>query len=634
MIAAFGVTLYSAAEVPAKDSLNLKEIVVTGTRNATDVRYLPHTVSIINREMLDEFHRDNILPTVMERVPGMMVTSRGMMGYGVSNGAAGEITMRGISSKTGRFMVLIDGHPQYQGIFGHSIPDSYQTLMADRVEVMRGPASMMYGSNAMGGVINIVTRGMKTDGVRTDVNLAGGSWGTAKAEVSNQFRKGKFSSTIAGQYGRTDNHRPNMGFEQYGGFIKLGYDISRYWNVYADFDITHFNASNPGSVTVPMIDNDQWITRASANLVLENKYTNLATVKGMRVSTNGAISIYDNFGFHKINDGYEALNPKASPQKEFFRSKDAVSGVSIYQSATYHSFNPTTITMGMDYKNIYGRAYYTDIKTGNIIATGSRKMQSCHEHMAELAPYIDLRQEITKYVTLDMGVRLDWHSVAGTEVIPQVGVMVRPTDNTEFKATMSKGFHNPTTKDMYLYKSANHETLQAESMMNYEVSWRHHLLGNSLVYGVNLFYIKGKNMIQTINMKNVNSGKFINRGVELDCSWTINSHWSLNTNHSYLDMYSPLASAPTYKGYLAANFKTGKWSASLGVTQLCDMYLDNGKNAPKENVTLVNATINYQALKFLKLWASGENLLAQKYQIQTGYFMPRATFMAGVNMTF
>ena len=69
-------------------------------------------------------------------------------------------------------MVLVDGHPQYQGIFGHSISDFYQTMMAERVEVLRGPASMLYGSNAMGGVVNIVTRKMREDGAKTDISSA------------------------------------------------------------------------------------------------------------------------------------------------------------------------------------------------------------------------------------------------------------------------------------------------------------------------------------------------------------------------------------------------------------------------------------------------------------------------------
>lgn len=94
------------------------------------------------------------------------------MGYGVSNGAAGGISLRGIGgSPTTGLLVLIDGHPQYMGLMGHPIADAYQSMLAEKVEVVRGPASVLYGSNAMGGVINIVTRRQREDGVRTGVRL-------------------------------------------------------------------------------------------------------------------------------------------------------------------------------------------------------------------------------------------------------------------------------------------------------------------------------------------------------------------------------------------------------------------------------------------------------------------------------
>jgi outer membrane receptor for ferrienterochelin and colicin len=54
--------------------------------------------------------------------------------------------------------MLIDGHPQFMGIMGHPLPDSYVASDAERVEVIRGPASILYGTNAMGGVINIITK--------------------------------------------------------------------------------------------------------------------------------------------------------------------------------------------------------------------------------------------------------------------------------------------------------------------------------------------------------------------------------------------------------------------------------------------------------------------------------------------
>ena len=605
-----------------QDSTQMSEVVVTGTRNATDVRHLPMTVNTISRERLTANERSSVLPTIMEEVPGVLVTSRGMLGYGVSTGGSGSINVRGLSSGAGQMLVLIDGHPQYQGIFGHGIADSYQTMIADRVEVLRGPASLLYGSNAMGGVVNIVTRQLEpaSDGKilqHTSINAGAGSYGTVQVKGSNQLRAGRFTSTVAAQYQRSDNHRPNMGFEQYGGFLSLGYQISQNWDAKAMADITHFNASNPGTVAVPKLDNDQSITRGSANLVLENHYNR----------TSGALSIYNNYGNHHIDDGYNAVGGK--PQTDYFRSRDAVAGVSWYQSVLATS--STRITGGIDYQHIYGRAWYEDKLTGTTVKTQQRLMQSAHDHANEVAGYADVRQEITRYVTLNAGLRYDHHSTTGGEWIPQAGLVVRPIETGEFKFMFSKGFRNPTNKDKYLYKPANEE-LYAESMLNYEISWRQRLLDSRLSYGINLFLIDGRNMIQTVAMKNINTGEFRNKGVEVEAAWRVNNHWRLNTNHSYLHMDKPIVGAPDYKGYLGADCVYGKFTAAAGLQQLVGLYTATGANEKQEDATLLHITLGYRICPLLKIWAKGENLLAQEYEINEGYPMPKATFMGGVTI--
>ena len=596
------------------DSLALQEVVVTGTRNATDVRHLPITVTVIGRETLTEQHQTNVLPTAMQQVPGLFVTSRSMMGYGVSTGAAGGINLRGITGGAGQLLVLIDGHPQYQGIYGHPISDSYQTLMAERVEVLRGPSSVLYGSNAMGGVLNIVTRSMHQDGVKTVANLGAGSYGTIEAEATNQIRSGKFSSTVAAQYGRSDNHRPRMGFEQYGGFLKLGYDLTEHWNAYVDADITRFNASYPGAESSPLYDADQWITRGVVSAAIENHYNR----------TSGALSVYSNFGRHKIDDG--TADP-AQPTQRYFRSKDALTGVSWYQSAQL--FEGNRVTAGVDYQHIYGRAYYTSKQTGEVLDTPNK--QSGRSYRNEIAAYVDLRQDLLSWLTVDAGIRFDHHSITGTEWIPQAGLVVRPIATGEVKAMVSKGFRNPTMREMYLYPPSNEE-LEPERIWNYELSWRHRL--GAFNYGLNLFYLKGDNMIQTINRKNVNTGEIENYGAEVEAQYRINRHWSLSTNHSLLHMENPVVAAPTYKGFLGANFRQGKWSVVSGLQYINGLYTAVGDAEQKENFCLLNATVDYALCPNISLWLRGENLLAQRYEINLGYPMPRATFMGGVHVAF
>jgi iron complex outermembrane receptor protein len=605
---------YSAHAESVTDSLTLQEVVVTGTRNATDVRHLPMTVTVIGREKLTELYQANVLPTVMQQVPGLFVTSRSIMGYGVSTGGSGGINLRGISGGAGQLLVLIDGHPQYQGIYGHPISDSYQTLMAERVEVLRGPASVLYGSNAMGGVMNIVTRSMKEDGMKTSVNLGAGSYGTVQAEASNQLRSGKFSSTVSAQYGRTDNHRPRMGFEQYGGYLKLGYDFNDHWNAYIDADITHFNASHPGTTTSPLFDADQWITRGVISAALENHYG----------WTSGAISAYSNFGRHKIDDG--TADP-TKPTARYFRSKDALTGISWYQSAQL--FEGNRLTVGIDYQNIYGNAYYTSKETGDVLDTPNK--QSGRSYRNEIAGYVDFRQDLLSWLTVDAGIRLDHHSVTGTEWIPQAGLVIRPVSTGELKTMASKGFRNPTMREMYLYPPSNEE-LEPERIWNYELSWRHRI--DAFSYGLNIFYIKGDNMIQTIQRKNVNTGEIENYGAEIEATWRVNSNLSLTTNHSLLHMEHKIVAAPEYKGFLGANYHKNRWTAIAGLQFISNLYTEVGDQETKENFCLLNASVSYALTKACSLWVRGENLLAQSYEINLGYPMPRATFMGGVNLNF
>lgn len=592
----------------------LRDVVVTGTRNAVDPRHLPMTVTVIDREALTAQHQLSVLPTVQQQVPSLFVTSRAMMGYGVSTGGSGAISLRGIAAGSGQMLVLIDGHPQYNGIYGHPISDSYQTMMAERIEVLRGPASVLYGSNAMGGVMNIVTRAMHNDGVKTTASIAAGSYGTLQTELSNQLRHGKFSSTVAAQYSRTDNHRPSMGFEQYGGYVKLGYDFSEHWNAYADADVTHFNASYPGAVNSPVYGAGQWITRGVVSAALENHFNR----------TNGALSLYYNFGRHKIDDG---SNDPATPTQRLFRSKDALAGVSFYQSAQL--FQGNRLTVGIDYQHIYGNAYYTSKATGEVMATQNK--QSGKSYRNEVAAYVDFRQDLWRTLTVDAGIRLDHHSVAGTEWIPQLGIVYRPTLTGEVKLMASKGFRNPTMREMYLYPPSNEE-LQPERLWTYELSWRQRV--SRLSYGANIYYIKGDNMIQTVARRNVNTGEIKNWGVEMDAAYRLSRHFALNTNHSFLHMEHHVVVAPEYKGFVGADISSGKWTVNAGLQYVAGLFTAVGTDEEKEHFCLLNMTVNYALLQQCTLWLRGENLLAQRYEINKGYPMPRATFMAGVNLSF
>lgn len=597
------------------------EVVVTGTRNETDVRHLSQTVSVVNRTQIENAMQPSLLPVLTEQIPGLFVTSRGIMGYGVSGGAAGNISLRGLSGGTARLMVMIDGHPQYAGIFGHPISDAYQSFMAERVEVLRGPASVLYGSNAMGGVINIVTRKMQEDGINTNVHIGYGSYNTLETEITNRIRKGRFSSIVSGSYNRTDGHRTDMDFEQYSGYAKLGYEVTDNWNVRGDVNLTHFNASYPGPASAPLLDADQSITRGMTSLAVENRYK----------KTSGAVSLFYNWGNHWINDGY-APSEDETPQDARFNSRDNMMGVSIFQSAQF--FEGNRITLGFDWFRYGGRAwnrYVSGEKAGSV-------SELVDKHENELAGYIDLRQDFSSWLTFNAGLRVDHHSRVGTEWIPQAGLAFHLPHAIELKASASKGFRYPILREMYMFPPQNPD-LQPESMWNYEVAFTQRLMNGRLTYGINLFYIDGKNLIQTLpnpngsGMLNQNSGKIENSGVELQAAYRIDSHWSVDGNYSFLHMENPVVAAPEHKLYAGANFSYKKWNISTGLQYLAGLYTQTDPEI-RENFMLWNVRASFEMTRWLSIWTRGENLLAQKYEINAGYPMPRATIMAGCNIKF
>lgn len=595
---------------------DINEVVVTGTRNETDARQLPMTVSVVNRETIEKRLEPSLLPTLTEQIPGLFITSRGIMGYGVSTGAAGGMSLRGIGGSSGAGMlVLIDGHPQYMGLMGHPIADAYQSMLAERVEVVRGPASMLYGSNAMGGVINIITRKQQTDVVRTSARVGFGSYNTLATEAANTVKRGRFSSIVTGSYNRTDGHRPDMEFEQYGGYAKLGYELNRAWSVYGDVNLTHFNASNPGTIAIPRIDNDQHITRGMTSFALMNRHER----------TSGALSFFYNWGRHKINDGYTGGQ---QPLDYRFNSKDLMLGVSLYQSASF--FKGNRVTVGVDFQHFGGKAW-------NHFVTDGHEETISDKSENEVAGYAEVRQTLSDWLTLDAGVRIDHHSVTGTEWIPQAGVSAYLSNNSSLKAIVGKGFRNPTIRELYMFRVANADLLP-ERLWNYELSYSQQLLNNRLHYGVNIFYINGDNIIaqEMVDGKrmNVNTGKVENWGAEADMAYHINDNWHINANYSWLRVVHPLEAAPEHKLFAGADFTRGRWSVSTGIQYVAGLYtaVDPGEN--KEEFVLWNARASYRLCPFAQLHVRGENLLAQRYEINDGFPMPKATFMGGININF
>jgi iron complex outermembrane receptor protein len=605
-----GNRVVSPLDTVRNQAVNLREVVVTGTRVPVPRDVIPVPITVVNRSMIEQSEETALLPVLMEQVPGLFVTSRGMAGYGVSGGAAGGISMRGFSGGVGQLLILIDGHPQYATIYGHPIADAYISSDAQRVEVSRGAASILYGSNAMGGAINIITRQATKDGNELSARLMGGSYGTQRYTVTDTYRDGRLSGIVSGNYERTDGHRPNSDFDSWTGFAKLGYDLSEEWKATGNINIVKANAQVAGQESRPLLDGTTDVLRGMAGLSLENKYG----------KTRGAVNFYYNWGDHKINDGYFE---GGTPRPYLFESTDYMGGVNVYQAVNL--FRGNTITGGFDVKLYGGNAYRDPVN----------EIYADHIKLNEVAGYVLAQQQLQRFM-LEAGLRLENHNLYGAEWVPQAGVSFKAAEQTSLKFSFSKGFRTPNMRELYMYAPAN-EALLPERSLSYDFTVLQGLLNNRMSMELTLFYIKGDNLIEVISvgesrMQNRNVGDFANKGIEFSLNYLIRDNLSLNTNYSYLDMETPITGAPRNKFYAGMTYRPGKFTLSAGAQVIDKLYLVTGDTPQATGFTLVNARAAYRLLKGMELLVKGDNLVGKTYETMAGYPMPGATFMGGISL--
>lgn len=587
---------------------DIDEVVVTGARVGTLRNQISSPISVVHRSAIEQSGQTAILPLLSQQIPGLFVTERGMSGYGVSGGAAGGISMRGFSGGSGRVLILIDGHPQYAGIYGHPVSDSYIGGDIERVEVSRGATSVLYGSNAMGGAINLITRKAHADGNHLHGRLIGGSYGTQRYLINDSYKHGRLSAFVGANYDRTDGHRPNSAFNSLSGFAKIGYDISAAWRVSANINIDDFTSENPGEENNPMLDGKADVLRGMSALSVENNYEN----------TSGAVNFYYNWGKHDINDGYHAGE---TPRPYLFKSTDYMSGVNVYQSIS--AFNGNTITAGFDLK-LYGGDAYRNPET---------EVYADDINLHEVAGYLAVKQDVWRF-TINGGLRLENHQLYGNEWVPQAGLSYRVSDATHLKFSASKGFRTPNLRELYMYAPAN-ENLEPETSVSYDFTAIQTLFKRRLNVELNLFYTKGSNIVQVVRVdgrpQNQNVGEFTNKGVELSANYQVLANLRFNANYSYLHMNTEITGAPRHKFYAGANYAPGNFTFSAGVQLIDKLYLSTGDNAKTDSYTLVDMRAGYRPAKWIEIFAKGDNLFAVKYETMLGFPMPKTTVIGGLS---
>lgn len=612
-LSAFLLTMTDVSAQEAVDSTriySIGEVVVTGTNNATGRNLLPYTVSIVGSPQLEATGQSQLLSAISGRVPSLFVSERNIFGFGVSSGGSGAIKIRGVGgSPTNSVLMMVDGQPQFAGIYSHHVADVYETEYVERVEVLRGPGSVLYGSNAMGGVINVITKNADKNGVHTTLTSQYGSYNTWRSSLTNTIRFGKFSSLVSLGYDRTDGLEDNFDFKQGSLYAKLGYDFSDSWKARADYSLMNFIGNDP---IYPKLSNPestdiyhQNITRGEASLSLNNYYGN----------TSGSVRVYYSYGNHYIDD------------PRHFHSLDDRFGILAYQNL--RPWIGAAATIGFDFDTYTGRI---PMSGGNSHTEGSMSTID-RKSVTEYSPYATLSQELFGGVLiLNAGLRMANSDRFSTQWIPQGGFVIHPAQGWMLKASLAKGYRNPSFRELYLYRPANPD-LEPENMMNYEVTLSKIF---SRYFGIDVtgYYSKGSNLIQTVDMHNVNTGSFINKGIEVTANSRPLDQLTLRATYSYLHTsLDNLTAAPKNQYFLGIGWQAlPKFHVDAELKGIGGLYVSD--DMEHQNYMLLNMKFTYKVFQSLELFAMLDNITNTSYTINRGYEMPGFTGMGGFKFHF
>ncbi|HEC79390.1 MAG TPA: TonB-dependent receptor, partial [candidate division WOR-3 bacterium] len=573
----------------------LDEIVVTATRTPRAVKDLSATVSVVTEDEID-VQNANSAPDLLVNLPGVFVEKTGAFGRS-------DIDIRGIGDRGRKVMVLVDGRPVKMGLFGCTVTHTLPLNNVERIEVVRGPASVLYGSDALGGVVNILTKKVE-DGLSSDLRLAYGSHNTRQGRLRHGAKIGRFEYYLTGDYQDSDGHLKNSAYEGKDITGRLGYQLTDWLN--ASLSGKYFDGykEEPLKATDPdTLVSDVWnkYRRGAVDLSLNGNWERITSMT----------KAYVNFGHHEFSDGWH--------------SKDSTYGFVANLSGRFLPGNE--LTVGFEYRRQLGEKLATEEQP----TAGSWSKY-------EYGVFLHDEQLLFRRFNLTFGGRVNQDEISGRTFIPQVGLVYPVIDGTIIRGSINRGFRSPQLNELYMFPPSNPD-LKAEFVTNYEAG-----LDQRIISGVYLdlvgYLMKGENMIEIVPNPNPppryrfeNTGEFEFRGVEFGLKAKIGNYLHGQISYSHLDLGEKTTGRPGDKIdlFLRADFQ----NFDLGLTgqYVTNYYAADSSQDRIDDYVLINTRFSYSFSFGLRPFIAVDNLLDQDYVVYANlpggsagrYMMPMRT---------
>jgi len=604
---AFGFTVSATAQTASIEETKLDTIIVNGSRLDQTMTEIGSSVSVITRDHLEELGVDFALDAIAT-APGVTVNQNGAFGGNAS------VRIRGASND--QTLVLIDGVPVNDptGTGGGYNFAYLDTDTIERIEVLKGPQSTLWGSDAIGGVVSITTK-RPTEGLSGTVFGEYGSFNTLRggASISNANEIGDFRLAATGL--TTDGI--SKADEANGNSEDDGYDSQ--------------TVSAKGGLNLP------------ASVRLETS-----------LMWSDAESEYDSYAFGaqgSVADGDEVTN------------SETLSGNITLKAPLFDGRLENLVQIGyadIERENTSNgvQSYFTEgdrvlfryqgtfaINDTNTLAFGTeREETSANEQESSIDSLFALYEfKPVDSLTLTGGIRVDDHETFGSETTGRVAAAWTATDQLTFKASWGQGFKAPSIfQSTYICTfcglTAPNTNLKAETSEAYDIGVQWQSADERIVLGATLFDQETENMIDFSYTAGYDNIALVDsQGGELTGAYAINNWLGIAASYTFIDSDdgngNALARLPESTGNISASFDPdGPFSGAVLVRYNGEEANTDGSEL--DSWTRVDLTGSYDLNDTVEIYGRIENLLDEEYQQILGYGTPGLSGSVGVRLRY
>lgn len=592
---------------------NLGKVIVSATKTQVYQAEVGSSTTVITGEEIKNSAKRSVRD-VLRDVPGVSVTQTGALGGTTS------VYLRG--AKPGHTLVMIDGVEVNDPMetdrsfdFAHLTTDNIE-----RIEVVRGPQSTLYGSDAMAGVINIITKE-----------------GKGKPGFEGSFEGGAF-----------DTFRETLGVS--GGTEKINYSLSA-----ARLDSGGINKAARGLEDDPyrntaFSSKAGWRLMENGELSLVTRFTDAVTSLddgafdddrnyaawwrdfSSKLAFDQGINPWWahtlSFSYHdvrrKYRDGSDATDTTEDIQSWYKGSNRKAE----WQNNLYLA-GWDTLTGGFEYEQERGASYYrskssiTKIDRRTVYNTGV---------------YLQNQFKFWEKLFITPGLRVDKHEIFGSETTYKISTAYLAQTSTRLKGNWGTAFKAPSLYQ--LYSSYGDPGLKPDKSKSYDLGFEQGFLHDKVSFDLTYFHNDFKDMVEwdPVTYKYKNIGKAMTKGFEIGSKLLPFKRLSVGANFTYTDTEDKetgleLLRRPKRQFNLSLDWKfIDTADISFGITH-AGSRKDSGYITAK-HYTRARMALSYDVTKNLRIMGRIENMFNRKYQEVTGYATPGRSFYGGLTASF